>query len=80
MVLGERENLSYSASLKEAAAGADAIFALIEWPDIVGFIMFYLEKKAKSVMVDARNQLTTKTEQPDISTWGSEGRHVFICG
>lgn len=57
-VLGERENLSYSASLKEAAAGADAIFALIEWPDIVGFDYVLLREEGKAqVMVDARNQL-----------------------
>jgi UDPglucose 6-dehydrogenase len=57
--IAEQQNYKQAATIEEAISAADAIIALIEWPQIVGFDFPAVNKEV--VFIDARNQFCAAT-------------------
>jgi len=63
------ESFSQVDSIEKAAKGADVIFVLIEWPEIINFDYSLVRDKAKTQwLIDARNQLNPA----QVKSWGFE--------
>lgn len=57
----EHEHLKYTPSIEEATQGAEVIFALIEWPEILGFDFAKAHNTTEEQwFIDARNQFTAE--------------------
>ena len=55
--IGNQSNYRQQSSIAEAAAGADAIIALIEWQEIISFDFSSVKEAKKQYLFDVRNQL-----------------------
>lgn len=56
-ILPKHENLSFAEEIKTACEGADVIFALIEWSQIVSFNYSSIKQDKPQWIIDVRNQL-----------------------
>lgn len=65
-------HFSHQKSVKQAVKGADVIFVLVEWPQLISFDFSSTKEDRKQWFFDARNQFSKK----QIKKWGYEYKGV----
>lgn len=68
----EDKHFSHKVTLEEAVKGADVIFVLVEWPELIEFDYSSVKEDHKQWLIDVRNQLSKQA----IKKWGYEYKGV----